>query len=229
MRNANRGIPSQDKRKLRQCATVLFAVALTSLAGCTTGSRATADGIKLLFTRDPSPTEAQIAANRFPQAYVTADDISGVIVLGYVDDGQQVWYAGNHAILHSNAEGLFSGISKDGEAYESQIVGSSPFQNLNTITAATQVSRKYDWLPDYKMGVEVTGTLARVGRETVEIGGRSMELIRFKEQLHGGGMSGTNTYWVDPGTGFIWKSKQYLAPDYAIEVVQLKPYKPAGR
>ena len=34
-------------------------------------------------------------------------------------------------------------------------------------------------------------------------------------------------YWADPSTGFILKSRQYLAPDYAVDMVQLKPYRKA--
>jgi hypothetical protein len=52
-----------------------------------------------------------------------------------------------------------------------------------------------------------------------------MRLVRFDERVHGPGFTLKNTYWADPASGFIWKSRQHLAPDYAIEVTQLKPYR----
>ena len=77
------------------------------------------------------------------------------------------------------------------------------------------------------LDVAVTGTLSRGALEQVDILGSRRTLQRFDERLQGGGMSGRNVYWADPVTGFIWKSRQHLAPGRVAELTQLKPYRTA--
>lgn len=205
----------------------LFASALL-LAGCTTASRSTSDAFRLLFNRQVEITPERVAANRFPQAQVKAPDLSALIVLGYIDDGQQVWYAGNHAVFRLDSAGLLTGTTGLGRDLQARIIGESPFPRLLDVISPVTVQREYDWLPAYKSGVPVIGTLARVGTDTVEILERKKDLVRFEETLQGSGMKERNIYWADPSTGFIWKSRQYLAPGYAVDLVQLKPYRQSG-
>lgn len=197
------------------------------LAGCTSASRSTSDSFRLLFNRDVEATPAQVAANRFPQAQLHAPDLTTVMVLGYVDDGQQVWYAGKEAVFQLDRDGLVTRTSGVGRQINNRILGDSPFHRLGEVTGPVQVDRQYDAVPGYRIAVPVTGTLSRKGPEAVEILGQRKDLVRFEERLSGGGMHATNIYWADAANGFIWKSRQHLTPDYAIDLVQLKPYRPA--
>ncbi|MBJ7515750.1 MAG: YjbF family lipoprotein [Stenotrophomonas sp.] len=197
-----------------------------ALGACTSASRSTSDSFRLLFNRQVEATPAQVAANRFPQIQLRAPDMSAVMVLGYVDDGQQAWYAGKEAVFHLDRDGLVTGTSGNGRQILNRIVGDSPFHHLGAVTTAVQVQRQYDATPAYAVSVPVTGTLTRHGMDKVEILGRQMQLVRFEERLRGGGMHATNLYWADARTGFIWKSRQHLAPGYAVELIQLKPYRP---
>ncbi|MBA8683761.1 YjbF family lipoprotein [Stenotrophomonas tumulicola] len=212
---------TQEARRLLIVALVLL------LAGCTSVSRSTSDSFRLLFNRQVEVSPEQVAANRFPQAQIRTPDLSAVMVLGYIDEGQQVWYAADHAVFRLDANGLLVGTTGLGRDLQGRIIGASPFGRLTDVVAPITVQREYDWLPAYAMGVQVQGTVTRAGTDTVEILGRKRELARFEEVLRGGGMKERNIYWADPTTGFIWKSKQYLAPGYAVELVQLKPYRQA--
>ena len=197
------------------------------LSSCTTASRSTSESFRLLFNRQVEVSPEQVAANRFPQAQIRTPDLSAVMVLGYVDEGQQVWYAADHAVFRLDSNGVLLGTTGLGRDLQGRITGASPFDRLADVVAPVTVQREYDWLPAYAMGVQVTGTLTRAGTDTVEILDRKRELARFEEVLQGGGMKERNIYWADLATGFIWKSKQYLAPGYAVELVQLKPYRQA--
>lgn len=213
--------PSRMTRPLTGLAMLLV------LAGCTTASRSTSDAFRLLLHRQVSVSAEQVAANRFPQAQLKAPDLDAVIVLGYVDDGHQTWYAGNHAVFRLDSNGLLLGTTGLGRDLQARILGDSPFDHLADVTAPVQVQREYDWRPRYQFGVKVTGTLSRAGMETVDVLGRPLQLARFEEVLQGGGMKARNLYWADPSTGFIWKSRQSLAPGYVVELLQLKPYRKA--
>lgn len=210
----------------RERATLLFcALTLTALSGCTTGSRATSNAFSLLLNRDVQATAEQVASIPYPQLQIKANDLSSVAVLGHVDDQRLAWYAGSEAIFYTTPNGLLTGTAGLSRSYETRMVGDSPFDNLNMVTGVVKVRREFDWLPAYELGAEVNGRLMRKREETVEILGRSMKLIRFEEHLTGAGLNETNIYWADPRTGFIWRSKQYLAPGYSVDLIQLKPYR----
>jgi len=213
------------RREARWALLPCIALASTMLlAGCTTGSRATSDLFRLLFQKQVQTTTVQVAATPYPQAQLKAPDMAAVMVLGFVDEGQQTWYAGNHAVFKLDANGLLVGTSGNGRELHTRIVGPSPFSNLATLQGIARVQREYDWIPGYRMGVQTHGTVERGPLESVQILGRKHDLIRFDERLEGG-MRAHNIYWADPATGFIWKSRQQLSPDYEVELIQLKPYR----
>lgn len=216
-------------RHLRSGNSLLTCAALLAcfLTGCTTASRSTSESFLLLVNKQAKASPIEVAANRFPQAQIRTPDLSALIVLGYVDGGRQTWYAADLAVFHLNSQGLLTGTTGLGRSIQARINGASPFDHLELLVSPVRIEREYDWIPSYRFGVPVSSTLYRAGTETIDILGRKMELARFEEELEGGGMDGRNIYWADPVTGFIWKSRQYLAPGYPVDLMQLKPYRQA--
>lgn len=210
---------------MSKAVTAVLAILLFS--GCTTGSRSTAETFRLITHRPAQATAESVAGNRFPQIQVDTPDIVAVAVLGYVDGGRQQWYAGAHAVFELDRHGLLLGGSGLGQQWRARIDGPSPFDDLRSVTTPVKVQRRYDWVPAYQVDVAVTGTLSRGALEEVNILGVRRTLQRYDEQLQGGGLHGRNVYWADPATGFIWKSRQHLAPGRVAELTQLKPYRPA--
>ncbi|WP_439449491.1 YjbF family lipoprotein [Stenotrophomonas sp. ATs4] len=202
-------------------------VSVLLFTGCTTGSRSTVDTFRLITHRPAQATAEGVASNRFPQMQVDTPDIVAVAVLGYIDAGRQQWFAGTHVVFEMDQHGLLLGGSGQGQQWRARIIGQSPFDDLRTVTTPVTVQRRYDWVPAYQVDVAVTGTLSRGALEQVDILGSRRTLQRFDERLQGSGMSGRNVYWADPATGFIWKSRQHLAPGRVAELTQLKPYRAA--
>lgn len=206
---------------------LLVAGSILTTSGCTTVSRSTVDAIRLAFQdSDVTPTIEQIDATPYAQLLLRSSDLNGVLVLGYVDQDRQAWMAGHEAVYYLNSKGLISGMAAIGRSSNIQLIGSDPFHDLNLVHGHVKVQRRYDWMPGYRYGVLVNGELRRVGTETVTLPNRTLKLTRYEENLQGPGISATNIYWCDPDSGFIWKSRQYLAPDYVVEIEQLKPYLP---
>ena len=208
-------------------ATAACAAVVLLVAGCTTGSRGTAETFRLIFNEDKKASPAQVSANRFPQAQLKAPDLSALLVLGYIDNGTQVWYAEDIALFRIDANGMLTATSGLGRDLATRVVGQSPFTRLHKLVEPVKLVREYDWIPGYAVGVTVNSTLSRKGMERVEILGNSLELIRLEEDLSGPGFHEKNIYWADPQTGFIWKSRQHLAAGYGVDLVQLKPYRRA--
>lgn len=218
-------LTSLATRRLVPWASVV--IALLAVTGCTSVSRSTSDAVRLIFQRpDLTPTPEQVEAVPYPQLMLRSQRLNGVLVLGYLDQGRQAWVAGREAVYYLESNGLVSGEASPGRSSRIQVLGENPFRQLATLQGSVTVQRRYDWMPGYRYGVTVTGQLHRVGVETITLPNRTLQLTRYEETLRGPGLSGTNIYWADPQTGFIWKSRQYLAPDQVVEIEQLKPYLP---
>lgn len=74
---------------------------------------------------------------------------------------------------------------------------------------------------DYE--VSVTCVFNRIASEQIEIIERTYDVTRVQETCANPQRDFTNTYWVEPDTGFIWKSEQWLGPKlepYVVEVVR---------
>lgn len=228
MAAASRQNAARNTSFFGKCSVAAVGVTF-ALSGCTTVSRSTSDAIGLLFKSQTvvEPSAEQVASLRYPQILLRARDVNGVLVLGVIEEKTQVWYGGQSTLFYLQQGGLLTGSTGLGRTFSTRIEGDNPFEHLSSVDAPVTVRRRYDWMPGYRYDVSVTGTLRRIGQESIDILGHSLSLTKYQESLEGPGFSETNIYWADPATGFVWKSRQYLAPGYPVEIVQLKPYRPA--
>lgn len=171
---------------------------------------------------------ATVAASPFAQIEVVGDHGRALMVLGNDDAGLTSWYSPDRRIvfLRNGALAGTSGLAQG--IVNVRFVGEDPFVRLAEVQIATTL-RRYDWMPGYRFGVEVHGELRRGAVETVDILGVSYRLQRFDETLSGPGVRATNTYWAEPKTGFILRSRQFVAPGAQLEITQLKPYRGTAR
>lgn len=217
--------------KIMLAGSLLLATTLLATGcGSTNLGRASLDGLRLAVAGDSdvTPTAEQVAANPYAHIKIIGPEGSAILLLGHVDDGRHAYYSGDRKIVYLR-DGLLSGsagLTQD--AADIRIVGDNPFTRLPQLQAPRQVARRYDWMPGYRYGVQVTGDLQRVGSTRMTLLGVERELLHFREALRGPGVDATNEYWADPATGFIWKSRQLLAPGTTLEILHLKPYRARG-
>lgn len=198
------------------------------LSGCGVVGRTSIKSVQMAIqgTPDVQPTAAEVAAIPYPQIKVRGPNGGAVLVLGNVDAGRQAWYSSERSIVFLQ-DGLLVGThGGTPELQNMWIEGENPFRTLHTLEGATTVKRRYDLMPGYRFGLEVTGTLERVGREQIDILGTARDLIHVREVLRGEDWKAENEYWVDPANGFIWKSRQAIDPSTHLDITQLKPYTP---
>lgn len=213
--------PSTAQRGI--AALLLIALALT---GCGVVGRTSLKTVQLAVRGAPDvhPTAAEVAAKPYPQIKVSGPNGGAVLVLGNVDAGRQAWYSSERSIVFLQ-DGLLVGThGGTPELQQMWIEGENPFHSLHTLNGQVTVQRRYDLMPGYRYGLHVTGTLERLGEESIEILGRTRSLVHVRETLRGDQWKSENHYWVDPSNGFIWKSQQTIAPGIRLEITQLKPY-----
>jgi len=204
----------------------LAVLTVLTVAGCGVVGRTSIKTVQLAVQGKPDvqPTAADVAGNRYPQIKVTGPAGGAILVLGNVDGERRAWYSTDRSIVYLQ-DGVVVGTHGGEPELQSMLIsGASPFRSLHQVANGTTVQRRYDVMPGYRFGMQVTGTLSTLGRENVEILGKSRELLHVREHLRGSGWNRRNEYWVDPSSGFIWKSVQAIAPDTSLEIIQLKPY-----
>jgi hypothetical protein len=76
---------------------------------------------------------------------------------------------------------------------------------------------------DYSITLDCV--LVPVVGETIEIVERDYDVVRVSETCTNARRQIVNTYWVEPDTGFIWKSVQWLGPDLGQATIEIiRPY-----
>ncbi|MFF2048351.1 YjbF family lipoprotein [Stenotrophomonas bentonitica] len=213
--------PNKAQRGI--AALLLITLALT---GCGVVGRTSIKTMQLAVqgTPDVQPSAAEVAAKPYPQIKVNGPNGGAVLVLGNIDAGRQAWYSSERSIVFLQ-DGLLVGTHGGSpELQQMWIEGDNPFHALHTLQGTVAVQRRYDLMPGYRYGIPVTGTLERLGAEPVDILGKVRTLVHVRETLRGTQWKGENHYWVDPASGFIWKSQQMIAPGTRLDITQLKPY-----
>lgn len=207
---------------------LLAAAIAVSATGCGVVSRSSLKAVQLAVqgTPDVQPSAEDVARNRYPQIKVNGPAGGALLVLGAVDDGRQAWYSSERSIVFLRNGLIEATNGGTPELQQMRIVGPNPFLDLRKVHDGEVVQRRYDLMPGYRFGMEVTGTLHPLGTERVDILGRTRELLHIREQLRGDGWKQDNHFWVDPANGFIWKSRQAIAPDTHLDIIQLKPHTP---
>lgn len=73
--------------------------------------------------------------------------------------------------------------------------------------------------------IAVGCTFERGVRETIEIVELTFEVVRIVETCSNPRRTFTNTYWVDPDSGFIWRSQQWVGPNLEPMMIDIiRPY-----
>ncbi len=105
------------------------------------------------------------------------------------------------------------------------------YADLHRVPADTTYRRLIDLSPDHRFNLGAVSTFRRRGTEQVEILEKTFNLLKVEEYLRvpGLGFSATNIFWVEPDTGFVRKSRQFIGPGTpAIEIEIAKPYSGAA-
>jgi hypothetical protein len=205
-----------------------MAVVLSS--GCTTVSLGSLDALKQAVDHRSAirPTAASVAAQPYFQLQVSSHDGEAIMILASAQGATLGWYGtdGQAVFLRHGLLVKTLGLTQNLDAV--LLPQADPFvSGLQHVQQPITYTRVMDWSPGYRYGVQAQVQLSPKAMEDVEILGTVHHLRRIDERVRSteAGLDVVNRYWVDPVDGFIWKSRQYAAPDLPLELIQLRPYR----
>lgn len=177
-----------------------------------------------------SVTPAAILARPYFQQRLESPWGTALLVLGRTQDSRQFWVTSTGQVLVIQ-HGLIRRTTGLPQTLEgTRFIGPDPFAaGLHTLPDNTFSQRELDWAPGYRYGIRVQSRLRRIGLEKVDLPAYldAPLLLRIDEELKASNarFAVTNRYWVDPEDGFVYKTRQYLAPRLSVTLTQLRPYR----
>ena len=207
-----------------------LAAASWTVAGCTDVSLGSADTIRQAVRGGTAvhPTAASVAAEPYYQLQVQAPDGDAILLLASVQGDLQGWFGPDGQAVFLRHGVLVKTVGLEANLDHVAFDGGDPFAaGLQHVQAPVAYRRVLDWSPGYRYGISAVVQLEPKDVENVEILGEVHRLRRYDEHVRADGFDVTNRYWVDPADGFIWKSRQHVAPGQTLELIQLRPYREA--
>ena len=220
---------------IRSCRLIwLVAFCVLTLSACSPNSRGGLDALKLSMHRTSTvhPTAASVAATPYFQMQVETSTGQAILILGSVEGDLLGWYGKNGQAVFTRHGVVVRTLGLAQNLDHTQWPTDNPFaRGLQHLQGPTSDQRVLDLSPGYRYGVTLQAQLLPGPIENVDILGSVHRLQRVDElvRLDALGLKGSNHYWVDPASGFIWKSHQWIAPGLALDLIALRPYqKPAS-
>ena len=177
----------------------------------------------------PKITRAQLNEIPFATISVQTGELPKAFVVAVADNNGLVLYKGQgrRAIVFDGAllvatKGLSYDLSAVKHQLDDPVVSPRPIGQW-----PAHVTRAYQFSLQSREDYEITlrCTAQTPVPERIEIVELSFNVVRVDEICANGTRRFTNTYWVDPENGFIWKSRQWVGPNHQPYVIEtVRPY-----
>lgn len=207
------------------------------LAGCSSSSdsnyseywTALKQGVRGTFGAAPAVTKAQAAAIPYASmGYRVDGGAERLIVLATDTGGEQLWTSADHVVLLTRDGRIVRtvGLPHDLAALSAGRDGDPP--PVQALRAPFASSRLEDF-PDLNLySVPVTCHVAMQGRAAITILDNRLDTIRVDESCISEKLnwSFVDSFWVDPESGLVWRSRQHIHPKG--EILDTEILRPPG-
>jgi hypothetical protein len=206
-----------------------FACVLLLLAGCgdsAVGGAGAAIGGSLFREDRPPVTRAQVEASPFAAILVqAAGGASAYVVLHSTVGDRQTWLGADRAVLVTQRGRLVATYNLPGGQLVNTWFGPpDPLTEPPDQLDGAASWRIVDLQPGDQFGVRLDCTMRVVRRGTVVILDLQYDLAEVEEGCRStDGARIVNRFWVDPRTGFVWKSDQWAGAAGRVRIEVLKP------
>ncbi|SDS45011.1 Group 4 capsule polysaccharide lipoprotein gfcB, YjbF [Halopseudomonas litoralis] len=195
--------------------TVVLGMAMAGVTGCNSLSGDALQTMKLAISGPESPvTIERVNAVNGPALSVRLGVAEAMLVTRGSATGVVEWYGITEMLLTQHGRVTQSaGLPFDIIA---PLVSGDPFnQGLLTVADGLEITRQVDYPAQYLTGLRQHAHYERGPLEEVEFMGQRHMLQRVDEHIRMPELDfkATNHYWLEPDTGLVRRSTQYIAPD----------------
>jgi hypothetical protein len=205
-------------------------LALLPLAACgdsAVGRSATAIASGLGGGRDVPPvTRAQADASPFASILVrVAGGRTAYVVLHSATAERQTWLGADRAVLVTQRGRLVATVGlPGGQLVDTWFGPPDPLAGPVELLDGAASWRVVDLQPGDRFGYRLDCVMRVTARGQEVILERQFELATVEETCRGSdGARITNRFWVDPRSGFVWKSDQWAGAAGRVRIEVLKP------
>jgi hypothetical protein len=148
-----------------------------------------------------------------------------LLVLATDTSGELLWTSAAHIVLLTHDGRILRtvGLPHDISGVSPMMGNSLPPPSAVLKGAFTSV-RTVDFPDSGSYSVPINCEMKIVGDEAIAILGQAIPTRRADESCKSSGWSFKDSYWLDPGSGFVWRSLQHLTPKGdTIETEILRP------
>lgn len=194
--------------------TVVLGMALVGMTGCNSLSGDALQTIKLAVSGPGSPvTIDRVKAVNGPVLAVRLG-VAEAMLVGSGETDVVEWYGVTDMILTAHGRVIqTAGLPFD---VISPLGTSDPFRSgLLAVADGLEITRLVDYPAQFLTGLQQTARYQRGPVESVPIMGQSHQLQRIDERIHMPELNfkATNHYWIEPASGLVRRSTQYISPD----------------
>jgi hypothetical protein len=216
---------------------LLALLAMSGLAGCGSDraapykeyGQAVGQAFQSLFTPSSVPRSAVADIPYASMGYRVNGGDEAILILATSSPEYQLWTASSHVVFQTSNGRIQRtvGLPQDlgGMAPERGNALPSPAAAL----AAPFSSRRLaDFPQSNAYGILIACTAAARGTATISLLGQSLATQRVDESCESRSLNWrfTDTYWIDPKSGLVWRSLQHLTPQG--ETVETEIFRPPG-
>jgi hypothetical protein len=148
-----------------------------------------------------------------------------MIVLATDTNGDLLWTSASHIVLLTHEGRIIRtvGLPHDISGV-TPLMGNSLPSPAAVLKGAFTSTRAVDFPDTGSYSVPVSCKMLTAGRETISILGQPIATLRADESCTSSGWSFRDSFWIDPASGFVWRSLQHLTPKGdTIEIEILRP------
>lgn len=205
---------------------LVFLLALAACGDSPIGRSAVAIGDTLLAGDRPPVTREAADASPFAAILVKADGgRSAYVVLHSTVSERQTWLGADRTVLVTlNGRLVATANLPGGRVVNTWFGPPDPLGGPVDSIDGAATWRMMDLQPGDIFGYRLDCTMVVTARGPVVILDRQYDLAAVEERCRGDdGAAIVNRFWLDPRTGFVWKSDQWAGPAGRVRIEVLKP------
>lgn len=200
-----------------------------SLQACTSAQNSVNDTVyHVLFeSSGVELTDQEVQDLSRPSVYVTINDQPQIMmVLGAFENGEEKWVSQDRTLMTLRHGRLVKTLGWHDNLTSVSNLEQDPLAAPLRIIDGTRWLRQMSWTENNQTRYGLAeSTFQRQEDEALTIGGKRKTYRVIEEQVAVSGLNKNweNRFWVDPQTGVVIKSEQYLGADYIpVEITLLK-------